>query len=73
MTSTPRELAEKVIVAFKQSLGPELRESITETQYRALGLMVREAVSDGMSIVLEQFEETFNKVRGGIERTPIDL
>lgn len=73
MTSTPRELAERVIAAFKENLRPEIRDRISESEYQSLGLMVREAISDSMSDVLEHFEEMLKTVRAGIERPPIDL
>lgn len=73
MTSTPQELAERVIAAFKENLRPEIRDRISESEYQSLGLMVREAISDSMADVLEHFEEMLKTVRAGIERPPIDL
>jgi len=73
MASTPKDLAERVIAAFKENLRPEIRDRINESEYQSLGLMVREAISDSMSDVLEQFEATLKQVQAGIERPPIDL
>ncbi len=73
MSSTPRELAEKVIAAFRENLTPETRDKITESEYHILDLMIREAISDGMWRVSEQVAATLKNVRAGIERPPIDL
>jgi len=73
MTSTPRDLSERVVAAFKESLRPEIRDQITESEYSLLGLMVREAIADSISDVVEQFEATLKTMRAEIERPPIDL
>ncbi len=73
MTSTAIHLADRVVAAFKENLRPEIREKISESEYQSLDLMVREAISDSMSDVVEQFEAALKTVRAGIERPPINL
>ena len=73
MASTHKERAERVIAAFKENLSPEVRDRITESDYATLGLMIREAMSDCIADVAEQFEATLKAVRSEIERPPLDL
>ena len=73
MTSTPRELADRVVAAFQENLHAETRDKITPSEYHTLGLIVREAISDNTTIVLEQFEETVKHIRSGMEKPPLDL
>ena len=72
-SSTPSDLAERVVVAFKDNLRPEIRDKITESEYQSLGWMVREAISDSVAHLLEQFQTTLKNAQAGIDRPPIDL
>lgn len=73
MSDTPRDLADRVVAAFRDNLNPATRDKITASEYHTLGLIVREAISDSVTGVLAQFEETAKRIRASAEQPPLDL
>ncbi len=73
MTDTPRGLADRVVAAFRDNLNPETRDKITVSEYHTLSLIVREALSDSVTGVLEQFEETAKRIQASAEQPSLDL
>lgn len=73
MTSRHQETAEKVVATFKQSLNEDVAQHITEAQYKALALMVKEAMGEEANFAAEQLEKIIQKLRVESEKPDLGM
>ena len=73
MTIRHQEMAEKIVETFKQSLDENVAKQITEAQYTALTLMVKEAMGDEARFAAEQLEKIIQKLRAESEKPDLGM
>ena len=73
MTVRHQEMAEKIVATFKQSLGEDVAQQITEAQYTALILMVEEAMGEEARFAVEQLEKIIQKLRAESEKPDLGM
>ena len=73
MTVRHQEIAEKIVATFKQSLDENVAKQITEAQYTALTLMVKEAMGDEARFAAEQLEKIIQKLRTESEKPDLGM
>lgn len=74
MSTDPKTIAESVVDAFRERLGPELRDGIDEQHFTALHGMVREAIAEYAEAVVDRFDQDLNQVKSDmVERRPLEL
>lgn len=73
MTMRHQEMAEKIVAKFKQSLDESVAQQITEAQYTALILMVKEALGEEARFAAEQLESIIQKLRTESEKPDLGM
>ena len=73
MTVRHQEMAEKIVATFKQSLEENVAQQITEAQYTALTLMIKEAMGDEARFAAEQLEKIIQKLRAESEKPDLSM
>ncbi len=65
--------AQLVADKFKELLGPDVRGKISDTQYRALVVLVREAIAAEMNQSAEQIEALAKQMRANLQKPDLAL
>jgi NAD(P)H-dependent flavin oxidoreductase YrpB (nitropropane dioxygenase family) len=73
MTVRHQETADKIVATFKQSLDKKVAQQITEAQYTALTLMVKEAMGEEARFAVEQLEKIIQKLRTESEKPDLGM
>lgn len=73
MTVRHQETADKIVATFKQSLDKNVAQQITEAQYTALTLMVKEAMGEEARFAVEQLEKIIQKLRVESEKPDLGM
>lgn len=74
MRQDSRQLASKVVEAFRDLLDEELCEAIGEERWRELQGMVREALAEQSETILDRLAEDLGRLRDEtVERRPLEL
>ncbi len=73
MNSQHQERADKVVESFRESLGKDIRDSISENQYQVLSLMICEAIGEELEIAARKMEEVIRNLRAESGKAEIGL
>ena len=73
MTARHQETAEKIVATFKLSLDENVAQQISEAQYTALTLMVKEAMGEEARFAVEQLEKIIQKLRTESEKPDLGM
>lgn len=73
MTIRHQETAEKIVATFKLSLDENVAQQISEAQYTALTLMVKEAMGEEARFAVEQLEKIIQKLRTESEKPDLGM
>lgn len=73
MTARHQETAEKIVATFKLSLDENVALQISEAQYTALTLMVKEAMGEEARFAVEQLEKIIQKLRTESEKPDLGM
>lgn len=65
--------AQRVVDEFKELLGPDVRGKISDNQYRALVVLVREAIAAEMNQSAEQIEAVAKQMRVNLQKPDLAL
>ena len=68
-----KDLADKVIAAFKLELNEDALKCITDDQFEKLSLMIQEALSDEKRDIAEMVEELVRKLKADSEVPDISM
>ena len=73
MTNRHQERAEQIVATFKQSLDAKVVQYITDAQFTALTLMIKEAMGEELGFAAEQLEQVIRKLRAESERPDMGM
>ena len=73
MTNRHQERAEKIVATFKQSLDKKVVKQITDAQFSALTLMIKEAMGEEAGFAAEQLEQVIRKLRAESEKPDLGM
>ena len=73
MTNRHQERAEKIVATFKQSLDKKVAKQITDAQFNALTLMIREVMGEEAGFAAEQLEQVIRKLRAESEKPDLGM
>lgn len=73
MTIENNQLADKVVTAFKNVLSDEARDAISDKELHELNLIVREALSQHLSMAAELVEDTAKRLKSMTDHQDIGL
>jgi len=73
MTNRHQERAEKIVATFKQSLDKNVAKKITDAQFNALTLMIREVMGEEAGFAAEQLEQVIRKLRAESEKPDLGM
>lgn len=73
MTNRHQEKAENIVATFKQSLDEKVAQQITDAQFTALTLMVKEAMGEELGLAAEQLEQVIRKLRAEAEKPDLGM
>lgn len=73
MTNRHQQRAEKIVATFKQSLDENVAQQITEAQFNALTLMIKEVMGEEASFAAEQLETVIRKLRAESEKPDLGM
>ena len=74
MSTNPKVIAESVVEAFKQRIGPQLSDSIGEHHFQALHGMVREAIAEHAEAIVDRLDHDLKQAKSDmVERRPLEL
>ena len=74
MSSTPAEIADRVVAAFRERLVRDTGETIDEKHFEALQAMVVEAIGEYAEAVVERVARDLQTAKAEmIERRPLEL
>lgn len=65
--------AQLAVDEFKELLGPDVRGKISDNQYRALVVLVREAIAAEMNQSAEQIEAVAKQMRVNLQKPDLAL
>lgn len=68
-----QELAEKVVIAFKNTLTESTRTAITEKEFNELHLIIKEALSQQLSVTADKVGELSRELKSMADRQDIGL
>ncbi len=67
------EVASRLVLAFKEELDSDARDSISEAQYNELAQMISDAIAEEVSGAADQVEELANRLRSLAQKREIGL
>lgn len=73
MTNRHQQRAEKIVATFKQSLAENVAQQITDAQFNALTVMIREAMGEEASFAAEELEQVIQKLRAESEKPDLGM
>lgn len=74
MSVESRALAEKVVSSFQDLLDSHAREAVGDSNFRALEVMVREAIAEQSVALLDRLQQHLKQIESEIAvRTPLEL
>lgn len=73
MTNRHQERAEQIVATFKQSLDAKVVQYITDAQFTALTLMIKEAMGEELGFAAEQLEQVIRKLRAEAEKPELGM
>jgi len=73
MTNRHQQRAEKIVATFKQSLDKKVVKQITDAQFNALTLMIREVMGEEAGFAAEQLEQVIRKLRAESEKPDLGM
>ncbi|OOZ35800.1 hypothetical protein [Solemya velesiana gill symbiont] len=73
MTNSLEQHSKKVVDHFREILGPDATQHITDSQFEELEQMVRSAIADELELVTEEFNETVKAIKRHIEKREMEL
>jgi hypothetical protein len=73
MTNRHQQRAEKIVATFKQSLDAKVAQQITDAQFNALALMIRETMGEEAGFAAEQLEQVIRKLRAESEKPDLGM
>ena len=74
MSDASKALADKVVSSFQDLLDSHAREAVGDSNFRALEVMVREAIAEQSAALLDRLQQNLKQIEAEIvDRTPLEL
>ena len=73
MGNRHQDTAQKIVMAFKDSLGDELCRQISDEQFNVLELMISEGIGKELSDATEQVAEVVRQLRASVDKPELGM
>ena len=74
MSVESKALADKVVSSFQNLLDSNAREAVGESNFHALHVMIRAAISEQSEALLDRLQQNLKQIESEIvDRTPLEL